>query len=174
VGQKPACTGWQARWRDKVTSPPPDASVLMIGAWELLDHTVDGRTISFGTPAWTALVRHAVDDAITALRSARSPIFVFDVPCYPNRDAALPLPERSDPTRIKALNEILQRATDGVPGVHFVKFAALVCPNGHHLESVHGDDIWQGDGVHLNEPGAVFVWRWLLPQIKVFVASDQT
>ena len=174
VEQNPDCAGWQQRWHDKLASSPPDAAVLMIGAWEVLDHTVDGHTVTFGTPEWTALVQGAVDDAITTLRAAGKPVFVFDVPCYPNRDAAVPLPERSDPTRIKALNTILHHATDGVAGVHLVNYSALVCPNGQHLDTVDGTDIWDGDGVHLNEPGAVFVWRWLLPQITPFLSSHQS
>jgi peptidoglycan/LPS O-acetylase OafA/YrhL len=174
VEQPPECAGWQARWRDKLElKPTPVASVLMTGAWEILDHVADGSTVSFGTPAWTALVRHAVNDAIRTLGSAQAPVFVFDAPCYPNRNTILPLPERTDPRRIKAFNEILTQAADGHPNVHLVKFHALVCPRGRHLESVHGKDIWQGDGVHLNEAGAVFVWRWLLPQIKDVVASEQ-
>ena len=119
------------------------------------------------------VVRHAVDDAVQDLRSARAPVFVFDAPCYPDNGAGLPLPERSDPKRIKAFNEILAQAAAGHPDVHLVKFHALVCPDGHRVESIHGTDLWQGDGVHLSDAGAVYVWRWLLPQIRDVVAAQQ-
>ena len=62
-------------------------------------------------------------------------------------------PNTSDPKRIKAYNEILTQATAGLPDVHLVKFHALVCPGGQHLETVHGEDLWQGDGVHLSDAG---------------------
>jgi hypothetical protein len=172
VDQPAECAGWRPEWHQALTVPP-NATVLMTGAWEVLDHTVDGNTVSFGTPAWTALVRHAVDDAIRTLRSAKAPLFVFDAPCYPDRATDLVLPERSDPKRIKAYNEILAQATAGLPDVHLVKFHTLVCPGGQHLETVHGEDLWQGDGVHLSDAGALFVWRWLLPQVKDVLASAQ-
>ncbi len=160
--QPPECAGWQARWRDKLKlKPTPVASVLMTGAWEILDHVADGSTVSFGTPEWTALVRHAVDDAIRTLGSARAPVFVFDAPCYPNRNTTLPLPERTDPRRIKAFNEILANGGRSVTRTSTSSSSTPpCCARGRHLESVHaGKDIWQGDGVHLNGAGAVFVWR---------------
>jgi peptidoglycan/LPS O-acetylase OafA/YrhL len=172
IDQPAECAGWRPEWRNALTVPPT-ATVLMTGAWEVLDHTANGNTVSFGTPEWTAQVRHAVDDALRTLRSAKAPVFVFDAPCYPQRATDLVLPERSDPKRITAYNEILAQATAGLPDLHLVKFHSLVCPGGQHLESVHGEDIWQGDGVHLNDAGALFVWRWLLPQIKDVVASEQ-
>jgi lysophospholipase L1-like esterase len=172
VDQPAECAGWQARWREQL-KPTPVASVLMTGAWEVLDHKANGKTVSFGTPQWTALVRHAVDDAISTLRSGGAPVFVFDAPCYPNRDTVISLPERADPKRVKAFNDILTEATAGHPNVHLLKFHELVCPGGKYLESVHGNDLWQGDGVHLSDAGAVYVWRWLLPQIRDVIASEQ-
>jgi hypothetical protein len=91
---------------------------------------------------------------------------VFQVPCYGAGDANFPLPERSDPLRIAALNEIFVKTAQEMPHVEIVQWRNLVCPNDHRVESLHGVRLWEPDDVHLTEGGGVLVWKWWLPQLR--------
>ncbi len=52
-----SCSTWQTDWRNAVDQTAPDLTVIMVGAWEIMDHAVDGRFVRFGTPEWDAAVR---------------------------------------------------------------------------------------------------------------------
>jgi lysophospholipase L1-like esterase len=94
-------------------------------------------------------------------------VHLFEVPCYGAGDANFPLPERSDPKRIDALNSIYNRLANELPRVEMVHWRALVCPDGHRVESLHGVHLWEPDDVHLSQAGAVVVWKWWLPQLHL-------
>ncbi len=159
------CAGWQARWNAVLHHDPHAVVALMTGAWDILDHESDAGVVRFGTPEWTNLVTVSLKAALQVLTAGGRTVQLFQVPCYGAGDANFPLPERSDPARIAALNEIFVKTAQEMPRVEIVHWRDFVCPGDHRVESLHGVRLWQADDVHLTEGGGVLVWKWWLPQL---------
>ena len=167
VLENPAyCTGWQTRWQASMRKDPTARLVLMTGAWETLDQKFGAGVIRFGTSAWTDLITSTLRAALGILTADGRTVYLFDVPCYGAGDANDPIPERSDPRRIAALNEIFTNVARSTPKVRIVDWRTLVCPGGHRAENVGGVHLWLPDDQHLSYPGAVVVWKWWLPQLR--------
>ena len=138
----------------------------MAGAWETFDQkTGNGQVVRFGTPAWTDLIRSSLRDALTLLTSDGRTVHLFEVPCYGAGDAGTG-PERHDPPRIAAVNQIFNDAARTMPHVEMVRWRKLVCPHGTRVESIDGVRLWQPDDQHLTTDGAKVVWKWWLPQLR--------
>ncbi len=160
------CDGWQARWRARLRRDPHAVLAVMTGAWDILDQRTPAGIVRFGTQAWTDLVTGSLRDALQLLTSTGRTVHLFEVPCYGAGDSNDPLPERSDPQRIAALNAIFEHAAQAIPHVEMVDWRSLVCPGGHRAETLDGVRLWQPDNVHLSAAGGVLVWKWWLPQIR--------
>jgi peptidoglycan/LPS O-acetylase OafA/YrhL len=161
------CNGWQGRWQASMRKDPKARLAVMAGAWETLDQKApDGSTVRFGTQAWTDLITSSVQNALTLLGSDGRTVNLFEVPCYGAGDANDPIPERQDPERIAAVNDIFTNLARTMPHVKIVPWRDLVCPNGKRAESVGGVHLWLPDDQHLSGAGAVVVWKWWLPQLR--------
>jgi hypothetical protein len=160
------CDGWQARWQARLKRDPHAVLAVMTGAWDILDQRTPVGLVRFGTTAWTNLVTDSLRAALTLLTATGRTVYLFEVPCYGAGDSNDPLPERSDPKRVDALNGIFREVAGEVPHVDIVHWRALVCPGGHRAQSIDGVDMWQPDNVHLSPAGGVLVWKWWLPQIR--------
>jgi peptidoglycan/LPS O-acetylase OafA/YrhL len=160
------CAGWQARWTEKLRREPHAVVSLMTGAWDILDHETTAGVVRFGTAQWTNLVTLSLRGALQVLTEGGRTVHLFQVPCYGAGDSNFPLPERSDPNRIAALNQIFERLAHEMPNVEIVRWRAFVCPKDHRLDSLHGVRLWQPDDVHLTEAGGVLVWKWWLPKLR--------
>ena len=163
----PQCTGWVARWQTSMQADPHARLALMTGAWEALDQVTGAGIVRFGTTAWTDLISSSMRLALGVLTGDGRTAYLFEVPCYGVGDANAPLPERGDPQRIDALNAIFADVARSMPRVRIVHWRALVCPNGHRAERVGGVQLWHSDDQHLTDAGAVVVWKWWLPQLRV-------
>jgi hypothetical protein len=162
----PDCKQWATRWKQTMREDPTARLALMAGAWETFDQKQrSGVVIRFGTAAWTDLIRSSVRDALTVLTSDGRTVHLFEVPCYGAGDANAN-PERHDPARIAAVNEIFNEAARTMPNVEIVHWRTLVCPNGTRAESVDRVHLWQPDDQHLTWEGAAVVWKWWLPQLR--------
>ena len=160
------CDGWQARWEKALRHDPHAALAMMTGAWDILDQETSHGLVRFGTPAWTNLVTSSLRDALQLLTASGRTVHLFEVPCYGAGDENDPLPERSDPKRIAALNAIFERVASETPHVEIVHWRPLVCPDGHRAETLQGVRLWQPDNVHLTSGGGLLVWKWWLPQLR--------
>jgi peptidoglycan/LPS O-acetylase OafA/YrhL len=160
------CHGWPARWRASMRKDPGARLALMAGAWETLDQQTAFGVIRFGTQQWTDLIALSLRTALQTLSADGRTVYLFDVPCYGAGNANDPMPERSDPQRIAALNEIFANVARSIPKVHLVDWRTLVCPGGHRVESIGGVRLWQPDDQHLTYAGAVVVWKWWLPRLR--------
>lgn len=160
------CVGWQTRWQASMRKDPTARLAVMAGAWEALDQKVGTGVVRFGTSAWTDLITSTLRLALGILTADGRTVYLFDVPCYGAGDANDPIPERSDPHRIAALNEIFVNVARSTPKVRIVDWRTLVCPGGHRAEAVGGVHLWLADDQHLSYPGAVVVWKWWLPQLR--------
>jgi hypothetical protein len=160
------CVGWQTRWQASMRKDPTARLAVMAGAWEALDQKVGTGVVRLGTSAWTDLITSTLRLALGVLTADGRTVYLFDVPCYGAGDANDPIPERSDPRRIAALNEIFVNVARSTPKVRIVDWRTLVCPGGHRAEDVGGVHLWLADDQHLSYPGAVVVWKWWLPQLR--------
>ncbi len=160
------CEGWQARWRASMRNDPDARLAIMAGAWEALDQQTTFGVVRFGTTAWTDLIALSLRTALETLTADGRTVYLFDVPCYGAGNANDRMPERSDPRRIAALNEIFANVARSMRKVRIVDWRTLVCLDGHRVESVGGVHLWQPDDQHLTYTGAVVVWRWWLPQLR--------
>jgi hypothetical protein len=161
------CDGWQDRWRAILRKEPKSRVALMAGAWETLDQKLqDGTTVRFGTQAWTDLITSSVRLALGVLGGDGRTVYLFQVPCYGAGDANDPMPERQDPARIAAVNDIFTNVADSMPNVKIVPWRDLVCPNGQRAENIDGVHMWLPDDQHLSYAGAAVVWKWWLPQLR--------
>jgi hypothetical protein len=161
------CNGWENRWKAILRKDPHARLAVMAGAWETLDQKApDGSTVRFGTQQWTDLITSSVRNALGVLSADGRTISLFQVPCYGAGDANDPIPERQDPARIAAVNDVFTNVAQTMPNVKIVPWRDLVCPNGKRAEDIDGVHMWLHDDQHLSGAGAVVVWKWWLPQLR--------
>lgn len=166
IGSPVECAGWRARWERIVRDEPKSRLALMTGAWEILDHQTPSGEVKFGTPAWTNLVSSSLRTALQVLGADGRTVYLFEVPCYGAGDVNDAFPERSDPARIAALNQIYVSVAHSMPHVQMVDWRTLVCPAGKRAEKIGGVHMWLADDQHLSDAGGVVVWKWWLPQLR--------
>lgn len=162
----PKCTTWPTRWRADAAAFHPDVSVLLIGAWEVLDKQVDGRTLQAGTPDDERYLDSELQLAFSILAPVSHRVVILDVPCFNEPETADAFhwiaKARDDPARITWINQVLGRFV----AAHRDKAALLdlhgfLCPNG---QDQRGTKV-RYDGVHFTPEGANLVWGWLGPQL---------
>lgn len=166
IGSPVECAGWRPRWERIVKAEPHSTLALMTGAWEILDQHTAAGAVKFGTTAWTDLIESSLKTALGVLLGDGRDVYLFQVPCYGAGDAADVFPERSDPRRIAALNDIYADVARQLPKVHIVDWRTLVCPGGHRAENIEGVHMWLADEQHVTDAGGVVVWKWWLPQLR--------
>jgi hypothetical protein len=160
------CANWVAHWQTSMRNDPRARLALMTGAWETLDQRTGSGVVRFGTPAWTDLISSSLRLALGVLTGDGRTAYLFEVPCYGAGNANDPLPERGDPQRIAALNDIFASVAGSIPRVRIVHWRSFVCPGGHRVESIGGERLWLPDDQHLSAGGAFLVWKWWLPQLR--------
>ncbi len=170
VVQGEGCSLWRTEWADAVDQVEPDVTVLMVGAWEVLDRLIDGVEVRFPDPAWFDVVSAGVRESIEIAGANGNLVTLLAVPCMRQTpDAVLQTLARTDPERVSAFNEILRREAARSPTVQVLDLDELLCPQGVYLEEVDGAPV-RYDGVHVSTEGSNLVWRWLLDELS---ALDQ-
>jgi hypothetical protein len=165
----PRCTGWPDKWRAGAAAARPDVSLLVLGGWEVLDHQVDGRVVTAGSPEYERFIDSELQLAYDQLAPSSHRIAILNVPCYHQPDTGLDqtLAEtRDDPARGRWLNQVLGRFV-AVHGdrVRLLDLDGFLCPGGRYIAKMHGVQL-RYDGVHFTQGGARIVWRWLGPQLR--------
>ena len=108
------CAGWPLRWRKTVDEFQPSVAVVLVGAWDVVDHRINGDILQVGTPAWSAYTTHQLDTATDVLGARGARVVLLTAPCFAPPDSGLSgFPERSDPTRVSDLNEVLRSVCEG-------------------------------------------------------------
>jgi peptidoglycan/LPS O-acetylase OafA/YrhL len=159
------CDVWRTEWADAVAQVDPDVTVLMVGAWEVLDHLIDGVAVRFPDPAWFDVVTAGVRESIEIAGANGNLVTLLAVPCMRQApDAVLQTLARNDPDRVAAFNEILRQEAARSPNVQVLELDELLCPQGTYLETVDGA-LLRYDGVHVSTEGSNYVWAWLLDEL---------
>ena len=155
------CAGWVELWPGYAEILEPDVVAVMIGAWEVLDHRVDGVDIRFPSDAWRTLVRDAIADAVSAASTTGVPVVLLDVPCM---GAQPDTTARADAERVAAVNELISEVAAARDGVSVAPLGLVICPDGDTTLQIDGIPA-RYDGVHYTRPGAARVWPWLLDEL---------
>ncbi len=165
------CDHWRQGWAEAIERVRPDVVVLMVGAWEVLDHRIDGRWARFGQPGWTEAVQAAVTDAVATAAAGGVPLAVLDVACFAQAPGSpYRTEQRNQIARVVAVNRILTGTAAQQPRAHVLDYGGLVCPGGQADAEVAGQPL-RYDGVHLSPAGARVTWEWLGPQLRALALA---
>ena len=164
---------WVGLWPDYAAVLEPDIVVVMVGAWEVFDHEVDGSAVRFPSEAWSAVVRDAFADAVAGATTAGVPVVVLDVPCMQGGPGSL---ARADPQRVAAVNDVIRSVVDDrrttSNDISIAEISATICPDGDDDLSIDSVPA-RYDGVHYTRAGAAVVWPWLFDELdQVLDGSD--
>ncbi len=143
------CAGRVRTWKNQIRTFNPDLSVLLIGAWETLDFTVDGHTYVHGTPEHERELERLIGKAIHPLTARHGKVALLEVPCFNETHGdSKTIHDRNDPSSIANVNHALRAVADRVPGrVTFVAWADAICPGGRYASQIDGITV-RPDGVH--------------------------
>jgi peptidoglycan/LPS O-acetylase OafA/YrhL len=152
------CAGWEQRWADAARAADAELALVVIGAWDVFDHEVDGKRIPFASPEADARFMSGVQQAIDVLGAEGVHVALLEVPCMRPIDvegAGVPaLPERGEDWRVAHLNELLRKVAAGDPAAAtFVPGPTQWC----HDPSVGASTAYRWDGVHVYQAGAALI-----------------
>ncbi len=163
------CSDWASVWRSRIREgAPPDVSVIMIGAWEVVDLTLpSGEEVGFGTARWDEYFNLSLTRAITVLRSVDRPVALALLPCYrpvtSSRNTGSGYwPERGDDGRTRHINDLLVAAAARYPsGVFTLEPPEQFC-NDPVLANASR---YRGDGLHTTPCGANLYFKAYVRQL---------
>jgi peptidoglycan/LPS O-acetylase OafA/YrhL len=162
----PECTSWEQTYLGAVNNAQPDVSVLLIGAWELYDRVVDGRTIAFASEEARHDLLQQLDRARLALTSSGAPLVLLTAPCFSPQQQDLGVwgeHERTEPWRVDWLNRVLRQYASAHPtDVTIGDLHKVLCPGGTFAADIAGVHV-RNDGVHFTQEGSAFTLEWLIP-----------
>ncbi|WP_161988567.1 acyltransferase family protein [Pedococcus bigeumensis] len=178
--QEEKCAQWPTDWADAVRDSDPELVLLMAGAWETVDHVVEGRVLKVGSQEYGDYLRTELDAASSVLTQRGARLGLVNVPCYQEPDGGMYGPDlvrqRNDRTRIAWINTQYQRYAEAHPEtVSVVHLETMLCDEqGRPLATIGGvaaKDV-RYDGVHYTEKGAKDVWRWLDSRLLQTLGSN--
>jgi peptidoglycan/LPS O-acetylase OafA/YrhL len=159
------CRDWASAWTSKVAATRPDLAIVMIGAWDVFDLTLDsGQTLPFASPAWDANFQSQVSQGVGILRSGGAQVALALLPCYHPIQASAGLwPERGDNVRTRHINDLLRAvaAKDPDSRVRTVDPPSQFCTD----PAIGADTAYRWDGVHYYKKGAALYFAALVPQL---------
>lgn len=168
------CDAWEETWRRGMDDTKPDAVVMLLGAWEVLDREVGGQLLRAGTPEYGAYLEAQLTTAFNIVTENKTPVVLLTTPCYRETEAKLggPDSDRNDPVRGQWFNQILQKVAKRYGSlVQPIDFGAYLCPGGEPREQINGVNM-RYDGVHFSAEGSTEVWRWLAPKVRKAVKTS--
>ena len=161
------CGEWRDEWRWSMYAVNPEITLVMVGAWEVLDQRVDGVDYRFPSAEWSTLVRGQFDDAIGIAASTDRPVVVMSLPCM-EASGDDDTTARTDPARVAAVNEIIADIAAARSNVSVADLGSVLCPDGTPIGEIDGERV-RYDGVHVSALGSDLVWRWLFPQFDALL-----
>jgi peptidoglycan/LPS O-acetylase OafA/YrhL len=142
--------------------------VLWISTWERFPLVVGDRLLRTGTPAWSRELQHRLEKGYRRLTKDGARLaFVTVAPPAPASmlDGGRIVSPEFD-YRFPAMNAELLRFVATHPDTRLIDVATKVCPHGAPCPtSVGHAEPRHGDGVHFQPQGAVWLTRWMLPQL---------
>jgi hypothetical protein len=161
----PVSQQWPALMTSNVDAHHPDVSVLLAGRWEVTDAQIDGRWMHIGEPAYDAVLKRSLEEAVRIGTSHGALMILLTAPCFDagEQDNGQPWPADS-PTRLAEYNAILRQvAAEHPQTVEVYDFGSQICPGGSFTRTVDGIPVRQSDGVHFVVQPAT--GRWLASKL---------
>src|SRR5262249_19589572 len=111
------CKNWQSEWASDANRLKPNIAVIMIGAWDVFDLTLDnGTKLTFASPEWDANFLQALNAGVTILRKSTTDVALSLLPCYrPLAKSAGYWPERGDDPRTRHVNDLMRSFATSYP-----------------------------------------------------------
>ncbi len=158
-----SCPNWLSVWQKRAKKDKPDIGLIMIGAWDVFDITVNGTKLTFNTAAWDDNFTTELAKAIDAVKLGARHVAISLLPCYrPVKGSAGFWPERGDDWRTRHLNTLLTAAAQADPGnVTTVDPPHQFCDDPKIAKSLS----YRWDGVHYYKPGALLYCKAVIPQL---------
>jgi peptidoglycan/LPS O-acetylase OafA/YrhL len=162
------CDGWQEEWAQAATGT--DATLVVVGAWDVFDIDDDGTFYGFATPAGDELFVTNLRSGIDAMLAQGTNVGLLEVACMRPQDVegagVRALPERGDDSRVAHVNDLLRETaasygTTATSRVQFVEGPDEWCND----ETIATDLGYRWDGVHVYKPGANLIYSTVAPAL---------
>lgn len=163
------CDDWPAEWQKDINTFQPDVSVVLVGAWEVFDHRVDGQVLSVFTDEYADFIKSELETGHRILTAGGRPMVLLTTPCMKTLQPGTQsdYPERNDPRRVDWLNGVLNDWAAQHDDVKVIDLHGFQCPTGQYQEELDGVKL-SPDGAHYTKPSAALVWQWLRPQLLTY------
>ncbi len=165
------CSGQPVYWQG-AAAEQPDVLGVMVGAWEVYDHEVDGKRVGPGDPAYARRFTHDLTQAVDAMIAAVPGIRVVFIgqACFQERNDKLGgvAGDRNDTSRLRKVNAVIKDvAAHYGSRATYIDMGPWLCPGGKFKADVNGVEM-RPDGVHFSDQSAAIAWQWLGPKILDF------
>lgn len=163
------CNDWNGRWLTYVDEFRPDVVVLLTGAWDLLDRKIDNVWYSPGDVGFDRYFLSELDQATQLLASRGARVVLLTTPFF-NRPELVGQTGREwpeyEPWRVDRINALFRDFLVAHPARYtLIDLNRFVSPHGRFTDTLDGVHL-RPDGVHFTLEGAVYVSRWLAPQLE--------
>ncbi len=142
--------------------------VLWVSTWERFNFVEGSQLLPTGSDAWKQSLQRRLTRGYERLTAGGARLaFVTVAPPAPASmiNGGRIVSPRFD-WRFPAMNRQIDRFVAAHPDTRLIDIAAKVCPHGAPCpEQVGGVEPRNGDGVHFDPPGSVWISRWMLPQL---------
>jgi hypothetical protein len=159
------CTGWDSKWSAAAQRSSAQVALVVIGAWDVFDVTVDGQSLPFASAGNDQRFTAGVQRGIDALTAAGTKVALLEVACMRPQDvkgAGVPaLPERGDDQRVAHLNDLLRSVAAANP----TTTSFVTGPPEYCSEPIASDLAYRWDGVHAYKPGAKLTFEAIAEQL---------
>ncbi|MFL6112972.1 MAG: acyltransferase family protein, partial [Catenulispora sp.] len=165
------CASWPQKWAANAAAAKPQIALVMLGAWDVFDVQLPGRTLVFGTPEWDTEFMARLDQGVGILRSSGAQIALAQLPVYrpvgkPGAGAGF-WPERGDDTRIAHVNMLLKSYASRHAAGGATAAVSLISPPVEFSAGnpIASDTAFRWDGVHFYKAGAQLYLKTVIPQL---------
>ncbi len=165
------CRQWRDDWSAAVLEAKADVVALFVPHTFLTDRSVDGRTLTFGSPEYERYLREQLAAMVDDLSVGGARVVLVDVACHrmPDLGGNEEVTRTNDDRYVQRLNDVVRdwASTRDLP---VVDQYALLCDGGYR--PMLGDDELYGDGIHFTQDSGETFWTWLAPQLQA-VGEDR-
>lgn len=164
--QKPECDTWPSRWAQRIQHTKPDAVLLMIGRWEIVDRMHDGEWMHVGDEDYDAYLRTELGRALDIVASTGAHVVVTTAP-YNRRaeqsDGSLYPEDRTG--RTDEWNALLREVAKDRKNVTVLDLNKKMGPRGVYTNRIDGIRL-RGDGVHPTPEAVEWLAPWLVEALS--------
>ena len=156
----PTSEQWPALWQGDLNQFHPNVVVVMAGRWEVSDRTIDGHWLHIGQPAFDAVLKRSMEQAVQVATSSGALLVFMTSPCFaPSEQPNGQLWPETSLARVAAYNAMVRTVAAEHPAtVQVDDLGAQLCPGGQYTATLNGLQIRDGDGVHIVPTAAAGQW----------------